>query len=386
MSPSQIGNYIYFKKYFPPSNFSQGLVTSIYSIGGLITASFTGTFAGRYGRRPTTLLTTLPFFLGSLLLTTAHGQFQLQLGRFLAGLGAGAAIVVVPLYLNEIAPEGYKGLLGFMNQVSINVGILLAQMLGVAFGGYDGWRKILGAGMVIAFLDAILLWVFVPESPKWVQSQAQFNGGYVNEDQSLLPGAANVATTGSQVSILEFCTVPDHRSKFVAVSGVMAFQQLCGINSIIFYGVSVLAVLFPQLTTLLNCLISLLNCVVTVASSTIVDHYGRKPLLLGSITGMAVCAFGLGLAIVHSWGFVAASAAMGFVVAFAMGLGPIPFMIVPELVPNRMVGAAQSVGTTVNWLATFIVGFLFPVLQTWMGGKVYYLFAGIGIGVSVFNI
>ena len=291
---------------------------------------------------------------------------HLQAGRFITGLGAGTAIVVVPLYLNEISPPNLRGMLGFMNQFSINIGILLAQFLGLAYSNFSQWRYILFGGAVIASLNAFLLY-FIPESPKWLVSAGRIEEGrralqllrysvdvenefsvYANEEEA-------VARTPNQVSIVKFCTAETHRPKFIAVAGVMAFQQLCGVNSIIFYGVSVLATLFPQLAPVLNCVISILNCIVTAYSSTIVDKYGRKLLLISSIAGMAVTSALLGFGITHSFPTLSAVSAMMFVVSFAMGLGPIPFMVISELVPETSVGAAQSVGTTINWLATFLV-------------------------------
>jgi MFS family permease len=307
----------------------------------------------------------------------ASNVSHLQAGRFIAGLGAGSAIVVVPLYLNEISPPDLRGMLGFMNQFSINIGILLAQFLGLAYSNFAQWRYILFGGAMIASLDAVLLY-FIPESPKWLVSAGRVEEGrralqvlrysvdvedefsvYANEEEEegLLGNHENItqARTPNQVSIVKFCTENTHRSKFIAVAGVMAFQQLCGVNSIIFYGVSVLATLFPQLAPVLNCVISILNCVVTAYSSTIVDKYGRKLLLISSIAGMTVTSALLGFGITHSFPTLSAVSAMMFVVSFAMGLGPIPFMVISELVPETSVGAAQSVGTTINWLATFLV-------------------------------
>lgn len=358
-------------------NFSPiGLVTSIFSVGGLIAATFAGTLAGRYGRRRFSIYTCIPFIMGSLIMALSNNVNHLQAGRFIVGLGAGSAIVVVPLYLNEISPPDLRGMLGFMNQFSINIGILLAQFLGLAYSNFEQWRYILFGGAVIASLEAVLLY-FIPESPKWLVSAGRVEEGrralqhlrysvdvenefsvYSNEeDQGLLGNPGNVveARTLKQVSILKFCTDKTYRPKFLAVSGVMAFQQLCGINSIIFYGVSVLATLFPQLAPMLNCVISILNCVVTAYSSTIVDKYGRKVLLFFSISGMTVTSALLGFGIIHTLPILSAISAMLFVVSFAMGLGPIPFMVISELVPEVSVGAAQSVGTTINWLATFLV-------------------------------
>lgn len=304
---------------------------------------------------------------------TAHSMGQMQLGRFISGLGAGSAIVVVPLYLSEISPPHLRGMLGFMNQISINIGILLAQFMGLGFKA--NWRAILLFGVVLGALYAFLL-TLIPESPKWLLStgkvaEARLSLQYLRysvdvedefrsfsseaEEEGLLNSREQGSAGANQVSIYTFCTAEDMRPKLSAVAGVMAFQQLCGVNSIIFYGVSVLAKLLPTMAPAINCGISILNCLVTGYASTIVDKYGRKLLLTSSIAGMAVTSILLGFGIEHSLSIISALAATFFVISFAMGLGPIPFMIISELVPESTVGAAQSVGTTVNWLATFVV-------------------------------
>lgn len=307
-------------------------------------------------------------------MATATSVGQMQLGRFVAGLGAGSAIVVVPMYLNEISPPHLRGMLGFMNQFSINVGILLAQCLGLVYSNYNQWRYILYFGAGLGAVNIVLL-SLIPESPKWLASQGrqgaarkslqylrsspdvetEFASFTTDEEEGLLNESVSYDRATNQVSIWQFCTAKVHRAKFTAVAGVMLFQQLCGVNSIIFYGVSVLATLLPQLAPVINCVISILNCFVTAFSSTIVDKYGRKLLLISSISGMAVASTLLGFGILHSLSTLSAFSATFFVISFAMGLGPIPFMIISELVPESSVGAAQSVGTTINWFATFLV-------------------------------
>lgn len=396
-----------------------GSVTGLLSIGGLITALFAGNIAGVFGRRKASILTCIPFVIGSLLTGSAQTVWQLQIGRFVEGLGAGAAIVIVPLYLSEIGPAHLRGMLGFMSQVSINIGILLAQILGIFFSTYSKWRLILFFGAVIGAAYATLLILFIQETPVWLASSGQIGsarktlqylrdnedvedefkdiGGEISqvvpssiaesisqdEDQALLstePSAssnmfpAETSSTENIVSVSSFVFSPRYRSQLIVVCGIMIAQQFCGVNSIIFYGVSVLANLFPELTKEINCFISILNCVVTMYSSTIVDKYGRKRMLITSIAGMAVAAFLLGFGINNALPTLSAVAATLFVFAFAIGLGPIPFMIISELVSHNAVGAAQSVGTTANWLATFVVGYSFPILRVKLEGYTYYLF------------
>lgn len=383
-----------------------GSVTGLISIGGLITSLFMGNVASKLGRRKASLFSCIPFVIGSIVTGASKSVQQLQLGRFLEGLGAGAAIVVVPLYLSEVGPPYMRGRLGFMNQACINIGILVAQILGIFFSDYGKWRVILFFGAFLGALFGFLLAFCLVETPKWYISVVKYHlarkaleylraTSNVEEEFKTIGGEDGHESTSSRphndqteeeeslvhsnsknkiVSVQSFLFSRKYRAQMIAVIGILIAQQFCGINSIIFYGVSILADLFPNQTTLINCMISVVNCLVTLYSSTIVDRYGRKPMLIVSMSGMAVFAFLLGFGINNSYPALSAISATLYVVVFAIGLGPIPFMIISELVPHNAVGAAQSVGTTANWLATFLVGYLFPILQGKYGGYTYYIF------------
>lgn len=399
-----------------------GSVTGLISIGGLVTALFMGNVASRIGRQKASILSCVPFVLGSLVSGSSTSVWQLQLGRFVEGLGAGAAIVVVALYLSEVGPQSMRGQLGFMNQASINLGILVAQILGIFFSDYGKWRIILFFGAFLGTFYGVLLTCFLQETPKWYVSVGEYGlakralkylratshveeefrelggkdgGGHGNtdEERSNEPAENEALLDGTNrhhkhkndiVSVKSFLFSKPHRTEMVTVCGILIAQQFCGINSIIFYGVSILSNLFPNQTNLINCMISVMNLVVTLYSSTIVDKFGRKVMLLVSITGMAIFAFGLGFGINNSLPILSASSATLYVFFFALGLGPIPFMIISELVPHNAVGAAQSVGTTANWGATFLVGYLFPVLNSKYGGNTYYLFVAFCVASIVF--
>lgn len=346
--------------------------------------------------------------MGPLLMGTATTILQMQLGRFVAGLGAGAAVVVVPLYLNEISPEHLKGKLGFMSQLAINFGIFLAQFLGVVYSDYDNWRKIVFFGGLVGVVSAVGL-VFAPESPKWLiarghREQARRTlvwlratndvdeelDGYgmseskdsASETTTLLNSDNPDATTTDTIqnrTVRDFCTDPKYRHMLIAVVGVMLFQQLTGVNSIIFYGVSVLSDLLPTLASLLNCIISVVVCFVTLLSSQSVDKHGRKVLLLLSSSGMSIASLLLALGMINGFSILSAISATIFVVSFALGLGPVPFMVIPELVPHEVSNAAQSVGSTMNWLSNFAVGLIFPMMEHKLHGYTYLVFTCIGV-------
>lgn len=144
-----------------------GLVSSIYTPGGLLGALSAGPLATKHGRLLTMRLTTLFFALGPVLEALAPTLWVMSVGRFLSGVGAGAAIVVVPIYIAEVAPPTEKGLFGALTQIMINVGILIAQSLGYFLSKGSLWRIVLAVAGGIGLLQMAGLFL-VPESPKWL--------------------------------------------------------------------------------------------------------------------------------------------------------------------------------------------------------------------------
>jgi MFS family permease len=170
---------------------------------------------------------------------------------------------------------------------------------------------------------------------------------------------------------------PYYRPAIIAVVGVMTAQQFTGINSIIMYSVSLLQSILPTTAALLTVLISAINLVMTLACSPLPDRIGRKTCLLLSIAGMGASSILLALGIYFNQKIASAIAALLFVACFAVGLGPVPFILASELVGPEAVGAAQSCALAANWTATFVVAQFFPVLNDALGGrgKVYWVFA-----------
>ena len=147
-------------------SFAFGLVSSIFTLGGLVGALTSGSIAAKYGRLFAMRLATAFFTFGPVAEALAPGVPVMALGRCISGLGAGAAVVVIPIYISEIAPPKHKGFFGSFTQVMVNLGILIAQLLGLFLSYGQYWRAILGIGGVIGAVQAAAL-LFSVESPKW---------------------------------------------------------------------------------------------------------------------------------------------------------------------------------------------------------------------------
>ncbi|SCW00526.1 LAFE_0C06128g1_1 [Lachancea fermentati] len=406
-----------------------GLVTSIFSIGGLIGSLYAGKIADIYGRKPISFVNSILGILGSLILFASNTYAQMLLGRFVAGVCCGSAIVITPLIINEVSPRELRGSLGSMNQVCINVGILITQLLALRLADSYRWRWLLFTGALLALANFALLFK-VNESPLWLASRGELaaaesvicnlRGGDVQRsrqevrewldsrgqsgddncqartrtgvqtisgrDQSLTERRANdvfqsesratsTSSLDEEVTLTKYIRDPRYALSRRAITAILMGQQFCGINSIIFYGVKVISDLVPGYAILINVAISVLNVVATFGASFLVDHWGRKPLLILSSSSMSVAAAFISLGIVTMRASVLVTFTFIYIGVFALGVGPIPFLVIPELSPPDVVGVAQSYGTTCNWIATFMVGYGFPILRNWLAGYVFLVFA-----------
>ncbi|KAL7814346.1 general substrate transporter [Trichoderma gracile] len=403
-------------------------VSSIFTVGGLIGALAAGPFSSRRGRLLAMRVTALLFIAGSTIESVAHSVFVMALGRFLSGIGAGAATVIVPLYISEVCPPDRRGFFGFMTQISINVGILITQTSGFFLSYGSAWRWNLGIGAFIAAAQALGL-LIVPESPAWLAAHDDVAGanktlqrirghavdsseegegwgrdapGAAEEERGLLaqdadaddvppPNATSAKNEPVHLGFLQVIRDPNTRPVIIALVGIMFVQQLCGINSVVMYSVSLLADLLPISSALLSILVSLVNLVTTVACSPLPDRLGRKACLVMSIVGQGSSALVLALSIVFGFKVVSAFAVLFFVAFFAVGLGPVPFILASELVGQEAVGATQSWCLGANYVATFLVAQFFPIVNkafnSWLGGHggwVYFIFAGIAALSFVF--
>lgn len=388
-----------------------GLVTSIFTLGGLFGALAAGPASTKYGRLMTMRLTTIVFVLGPLMEALAQSVALMSVGRFLSGIGAGASTVVCPIYVAEVAPPALRGFFGAFTQVMINVGILTAQLLGYFLSRDNLWRIILGVAGLIGLIELLGLF-FTPESPKWLAEHKKtqlarrilqlVRGPDANiepevkdwnisqsseEEEALLAAPAGESPPRSpHVSIFEAVRSSTYRPAVIAVAAAMTAQQLTGINSIVMYSVAILKPILPTGAALLTVIVSAVNVIVTLLCAPLADKIGRKWSLLLSITGMGISSILLSIALALDIKILAGIATLLFVASFATGLGPVPFILASELVGPEAVGATQSWGLAANWISTFVVAQFFPILDNALGGRgrIYWLFAGISLFFGLF--
>ena len=412
------------------------VVSSMFTLGGLIGALTSGPLASAQGRLFAMRLTSVFFAVGSLIESLAGSIAVMSIGRVLTGLGAGAATVIVPLYISEVAPPAERGMFGAMTQVSINVGIVLTQTLGYFLSYGSVWRWVLGTGVIIAGVQGFGS-LFLPESPAWLAANKSVTHakrtlqkirgrgydigeeisawgadlGVPEEAAALLddarqaaappgsPGGSSSGTSGNKpagaksgqhLGFFDVIRDPFYRPAVLACVGAMASQQLCGINSIIMYSVSLLRDLLPMNSALLTIIISAINLLTTLACSPLPDKLGRKTCLLVSIVGQGTSSLALALSILLGAKILSAVMVLLFVAFFAVGLGPVPFILASELVGQEAVGATQSWCLGASYIATFLVAQFFPIINLALNerfggaGWVYFIFTALAAMCGLF--
>ncbi|KGK38272.1 hypothetical protein JL09_g2623 [Pichia kudriavzevii] len=373
-----------------------GLVTSIFSIGGLVSTTTASYISTGYGLRSSFTITSICYIIGSFIESHSSSYFELLVERFISGLGAGFAIVYVPVYVNDISPVELRGILGSMTQISVNFGILLAQLLAIRWNDLQQWKNILEIGWIIGILQLFSVYFWLLESPKWLIIRAEsaneelgvhnliqlrnspdvrdeVDTWKMEKNAHLALAAANPSL--KNIGFWNYLSDRHYYNSRVIATFMMVGQQLAGINSVIFYGVDILNKVFPTYSLLANILISLGNMVITAVSSLFLDRAGRKPLLLISLTAMMVSLIILSIGILLNSSSFSVAAIFTYVGSFAIGCGPIPFLIVSEVSQVEVKDVAQSWATDCNWASVFIVGSMFPILNTMIGGWVYLIFA-----------
>ncbi|EES17097.1 polyol transporter 5 [Sorghum bicolor] len=384
-------------------------VINIYSLVGALLAGWT---SDRLGRRLTIVLANAFFLVGPLAMALARGYALLMVGRFVAGVGVGYALVIAPVYAAEIAPPSSRGLLTSLPEIFINTGVMLSYVSNLAFSGLPvhlSWRVMFAAGVVpTVFLAAGVL--TMPESPRWLAMK-----GRVAEAKAVLDRTSDTPAEAEQ-RLLEIQDVVTNSSSGVGGGGawkevatkagvrrVLAmvltlqfFQQASGIDSVVLYGPRVLAMAGVTSNTLLlslNVLFGVAKAGSILVAMALADRVGRRPLLLVSTGGMTAALLVLGSLFAAFAGAkddaavaaVSVAAVVAFVVAFSVGLGPLAWVYSSEILPLRLRGQGAGLGTAMNRIMSGVVTMTFISLYQGitMAGA-FYLYAAIAAASFVF--
>ena len=398
------GALLFIRQDFDITTFTEGIIVSFILVGAMVGAFSGGPLSDRIGRRATTLIAAIVFGAGALIVAFAPVVSILVLGRFVLGLGVGLASMIVPLYIAEISPPDRRGGLVSLNQLMITIGILLSYIVGVIFAPIEGWRWM----FAVALIPALILFIGMfrlPESPRWL-----YNKGQVDRARQVLSRSVGPEEIDRELQEMEAIKqqeseqervsfgellAPYVRPALIIGIGLAIFQQITGINTVIYYAPTILqnAGFSEQGALVANALgVGLVNVGFTILAVRIIDRVGRRPLLLIGLVGMTI-SLAL-LAIVFTVGGTNVSAGLGilaticlalYIASFAISLGPVFWLMISEIYPLRIRGTAMSVASIANWGSNFVVALLFPVLLAALGGAtLFWVFAAIGIAAWVF--
>jgi sugar porter (SP) family MFS transporter len=382
----------FYEQYFDIANSPhlQGWAMSSALIGCLFGAMASGYLSDHYGRkRP--LVAAAALFTIAAIGTGAANQFTpFIVFRLIGGLGIGLASALSPMYIAEISPAHLRGRLVSINQLTIVIGILAAQVINYliaekvpegtsgdmilhSWNGQTGWRWMFWAGTFPALLF-FLFSFFIPESPrylaksgKWTNASAILEkiGGkkYAIQEQNEI--AETLHGTGSKI---DWNSLLSKKVRPVLILGVVlaVFQQWCGINVIFNYaeevftsaGYSVGDMLFNIVIT------GTVNLIFTVLAMRMVDSWGRRKLMLLGAGGLAVIYFALGASYFFELkGLAILVLVMAAIATYGLTLAPITWVVLSEIFPNSIRGTAMAIATTALWVACFILTYTFPILN-----------------------
>lgn len=402
-----------------------GFTVGSLLIGCIVGAFFAGTLADSFGRRNVMRVAAALFLVSALLQGFAHDHSLFVLARIMGGMAVGAASVLSPAYISEVAPARIRGRMTTAQQVMIITGLtaafvvnyFLAQAAGAStnsfWGGIAAWRWMYLMQAIPASIFLIALFC-IPESPRYLVSK-----GRNAEAQQVLGDLFGPETAASKLGEIQASFSHDHRPRlsdvrtppggtgFMGVRKIVwlgillaVFQQLVGINVIFYYGATLwqLAGFSENDALMINIVsgvVSILACFVTIA---VIDRIGRKPLLLIGSAGMAVSLFVMVYAFSHGTldaagklqlptelGMLAVVAANIYVIFFNVSWGPVMWVMLGEMFPNRIRGSALAVAGFCQWFANYLVAQSFPVMAakslTWS-----YVFYGVCAVISFFLV
>jgi SP family galactose:H+ symporter-like MFS transporter len=393
------GALLFIKRDFDLGAFEQGAVVSVLLLGAMIGAAQAGRPADRYGRRPALLLIAAIYTVGILAAAVAPSFATLLAARFVMGLGVGAASAVVPLYLSEVAPPAVRGRLVSLNQLMITIGIVSSYLVALIFAGSGDWRWMFAVGGVpsVLFLLGMLR---APETPPWLEARGRDDDARavlreVTDEAGVeeMMGSYRRAReeSGQRLGLGALLRSRAARPALVIGVTLAALQQFGGINTIIYYSATIFENTGLEASEAIvgSLVIGAINVAMTVVSIRLVDRRGRRPLLRLSLTGMIVTLALLGLTFelpvegVDSW--LALVCILLYISAFAIGMGPIFWLLIAEVFPADARAEGAAVSSTANWLANFVVGLLFlPVIDAVGEGPEFWIFAVICIAGLVF--
>lgn len=391
------------------SSWAHGATISSALIGCIIGGSLSGMLASRLGRKRALMLAAFLFFLSALgsgypeFLFFTKGEptmgllYMFNFYRIIGGIGVGLASAVCPMYIGEIAPAAIRGRLVSINQFAIIFGMLVVYFVnwGIANGqslewiNTVGWRRMFTSEAIPAGIFGFLLF-FVPETPRYLALNHQ--------DDKALEILSRINGKERARAILQEIKNTVERSsaklfaygKLIIIIGILlsVFQQFVGINVALYYAPRIFESMGAEkdASMLQTVVMGLINVIFTVVAIMTVDRWGRKPLLMVGSVGMAFGMFAIGaLAFMKVIGISTLVFIIIYTASFMMSWGPITWVLISEIFPNKIRGRAVAIAVAAQWTANYFISSTYPAMMELSSGMTY-CFYGVMSVLSFFFV
>jgi SP family arabinose:H+ symporter-like MFS transporter len=372
--------------------------------GCVLGAMSAGYLSDRYGRKAVLIGTAVLFALPAYGSAVVNDLSSFIIMRLLGGIGVGAASMLCPMYISEIAPSHLRGRLVTLYQLAIVLGINIIYVINLkisqagdeAWNIEYGWRYMLGSEVIPAVVFFILLF-FVPESPRWLAAKSRDDAAKkILEKINGEVGASKIYREisdslrdekGSMKDLLE----PKLRKPLLIGVVLALFSQITGINAVIYYAPEIFKSIgfgaesaFTQ-----TIIIGVVNMLFTLVAIWLIDKTGRRNLLIWGVAGMIICLFATGICFHFHFdnGPWLLIFILGYIASFAVSLGPIPWVLMSEIFPTKIRGIAMSLATLVLWIGVVAITQLTPYfLKTFGGAATFWLFMVNAVIIWIFTL
>lgn len=404
----------FFQRYFDLTSEAQiGWANSCALIGCLVGSITAGALSDKLGRKRLLIVAALIFAVTSLGNALATNFTIFIAWRMLGGVAIGLASGLSPMYISEVAPAQLRGRLVSLNQLTIVIGILFAQYLNWylvrtlpqgatdefiknSWFGQSGWRWMFGLTAVPSVLFFFGMFL-VPESPRWLakngkpdRARSVLNkiGGEKYAEAAM--GEINSTLVSEEIQHVRFADLLEPKMRKVLVLGVVlaVFQQWCGINVIFNYAEEIFKAAGYDISSVLKNIAwtGSVNLAFTFVALGVVDRGGRRPLMLFGSAALALIYFAMGFCYhSHVQGLPVLLLVLAAIGCYAMSLAPVTWVVISEIFPNRIRGAAMSVAVSSLWIACFLLTYTFPMLNAKLGSSgTFWLYAAICVAGFLF--
>ncbi|GAC1394573.1 MAG: sugar porter family MFS transporter [Ktedonobacteraceae bacterium] len=391
------GAELFLKKDFALTSFTEELAVSSILIGTIIGAFMGGRLSDAIGRKKTLMVMAIIFAVGAILTSLVPNLPLFIACRILVGFAVGVASFVAPMYIAEMAPPKLRGGLVTFNQLAITIGIAVSYWIDLAFASAKlGWRPMFAVAAIpgLALLVGML---FLSETPRWLAGRDRWDEAdkalnYLSpsDKEQELKSIRTAVKSGSPPSLRTFIQSGLSLALVVGV-GLALFQQFVGINTVIYYAPTIFGYAGFKSASgaiLATSVVGVVNVIGTIIAIFLLDRVGRRPLLLIGSVGMAVSLAAMGIFFAlgaNHIGVLILISLLVYIISFAIGMGPVFWLLSSELFPTRLRGTGGSISTVANWGGNLLISITFLSLIDLIGKPfTFWLYALLAVGAFIF--